>query len=134
LDVPIEVQVGLARSVEDANGEVSWSETSVGLALRSALRLSSTLRAGAFASVAIGFANAEGRSPTGVRGEATETLPALSFGLDGELSLTPVLSARVALGLTQRMRRQRFAIDGIDVADLGRLLPTARLSLLFRAW
>jgi hypothetical protein len=134
LDVPIEVQVGLGRSVEDARGEVSWNETSVGLALRGALRLSGALRAGAFAGVVIGFANAEGVSPAGVRGEATETLPALNFGLEGELVLLGPLSARAAFGLTQRIKRQRFAIDGQDVADLGRLLPSARVSLLYRAW
>jgi hypothetical protein len=44
------------------------------------------------------------------------------------------LSTHAAFGLTQRIKRQRFAIDGQDVADLGRLLPSARVSLLYRAW
>ncbi len=134
IDVPIELHVGVPRSVADARGEVSWSEISVGLSLRAALRLSYALRVGTFAGLTLGFASAEGRSRSGVRGEALETLPALGFGLDAELSLTRLLSARLALGLSQRFKRQRFAIDGEDVADLGRLVPSAQLSFVFRAW
>jgi hypothetical protein len=88
---------------------------------------------GARAGFALAFVTADGSNARGARGVASEELPSMLLGLDAELPLGSDLGLCLGVQLETRLRRQRFAVDERQIADLGRLRPSALLALTWRA-
>jgi hypothetical protein len=113
-----------------ADASVRVSEVAPELALHAQLRQRG-LWLGARTGLALALVHATGRNGAGAQGEAHEQLPSWQLAVDAELPLVDGLSLDFEVGLQTWLRRQRFAVDAMQVLDLGRLRPLARLALVF---
>lgn len=129
LAVPLELSLGLPRSVERSAGEVRWTELGVAAWVRLLARVGSKVLLGGGVGGKLDFSSSDGIAPSGRRGSARDMLPALLVSLDAELLITSQIGARFLLGLAQRTSRQRLLVEGTEIADTGRTLPFARLSM-----
>ena len=134
LAVPIELAIGFARGVERDGANVSWRELGVGGWLKLAARVHPRLALGGGLGGRVTFTDAEGSSASGRTGSSTERLPGLLASLDAELTLSPAIATRLALGVEQRLRRQRLYIEAREMADTGRTVLFARLSFAWHVW
>jgi len=134
LAVPLELALGLPRSVETSAGDVEWSELGIAVVARIAIPFGKALQLGAGAGGKLAFIDAEGTAPSGARGTSTQRLPVLLLSFDAELQIAPQLGARFSLGLEQRLRRQHLLIEGREIADTGRTLPFGRVSIVWHAF
>lgn len=132
--VPLELTIGLTRSVEQDGNRVEWTESGAALWIRALARLHPMLLLGGGIGGKLGFTDADGVAASGRRGSSTERLPALLVSLDAELVLSEDFGAQLMLGLEQRTQRQRFFVEGDEIADTGRSIPFARVSLVWHAW
>jgi hypothetical protein len=89
------------------------------------------LAIGPFLEAGVRFLDAEGTAPGGGRGSAERTVPVVAPGAEVRIGFGRALELRVFSGLEVNLIRQTFSIDGVPVYDMGRLRPTAGLSLLF---
>jgi hypothetical protein len=133
LALPIELAIGLPRRFERDGDEVSWTELGATLWLKLGARLGPAVLGGALGAK-LAFTDVEGTTQTGRQGTATELLPSAVASIDGELPLSSSLGARLALGTELRWKRQHFLIEGEDVGNTGRVVPFARLSLVWHAF
>jgi hypothetical protein len=134
LAVPLELSYGLPRNVARAGDRIEWTELSAGGWLKLLLQVHPRLQLGGGLGGKLSFTSAEGRSAAGRRGDSTEALAALLVSAEAELRISPAVGARAALGVEQRAQRQRFYIEGREIADTGRTVPYARVSLVWHAW
>jgi hypothetical protein len=132
--VPLELSYGFTRSAGRDGDRVEWTELGVGGWLKLLMRVHPSVQVGGGLGGKLSFSAAQGRSASGRSGRSTERLPALLVGAEAELRLSRSLGARAVLGLELRTQRQRFYIEGREVADTGRAIPYARLSLVWHAW
>lgn len=133
LALPIELAFGLPRSIERSGDEVRWTELGATLWLKLGARLGPAVLGGGLGAK-LAFTDVEGTTRAGRQGTAAELLPSLVASIDGELPLSSSLGARLALGTELRMKRQHFLIEGDDVGNTGRVVPFARLSLVWHAF
>jgi hypothetical protein len=132
--VPLELSYGFSRSAERNGDRVEWTELAIAGWLKALVRVHPSLLLGGGLGGKLGFTDADGVTMSGRRGGSTERLPALLLGPEAELQLSPAIGARIALGLELRAQRQRFYIEGVEIADTGRMVPYARVSLVWHAW
>jgi hypothetical protein len=131
--LPIELAIGLPRNIERGGDEVSWTELGATVWLKLGTRLGSAVLGGGLGAK-LALTDVEGTTQTGRQGTATALLPSVAASLDGELPLSASLGARLALGAELRFKRQHFLIEGEDVGDTGRVMPFARLSVVWHAF
>jgi hypothetical protein len=118
-----------ALRIESAGDSVRLSELAPGLALHAQLR-QAALWLGLRSGASLVWVQASGRSRDGARGpQGSEQLAVLENGFDVELPIAGGFGVELALLLQTWLDRQRFAVNGMQVADLGRLRPLVRLSL-----
>jgi hypothetical protein len=117
-----------ALRIERAGESVRLSELAPGLALHAQLR-QAALWLGLHSGVSLVWVQASGRSRSGAQGQASEQLAVLENGFDVELPIAGGLGMELALLAQAWLDRQRFAVNGREVADLGRLRPLALLAL-----
>jgi hypothetical protein len=91
------------------------------------------LAIGAFLEAGARFLDADGVSPGGGRGGAARTVLVVVPGAEARLGLGRAAALRLSAGLELDAVRQRFSIDDVPVYDMGRLRPTAALSLVLAA-
>jgi hypothetical protein len=118
--------------IERAGDSVQLREIAPGLALHAQLRQGAVwlgLRGG----MSVAWVQASGLSRTGLTGRARERLTACEGGIDVELPIASGLGVEFALLAQAWLDRQRFAVSGEQVADLGRFRPLLRLSLTWAA-
>jgi len=114
--------------VQKAGARVGIVEITPSLALHAQSK-QGPLWLGARVGGALAFISADGRNAQGTRGVADQQLASLLFGVDAELPLGANLGVSLAVALEAHLRRQRFAVDDKQVADLSRLRPLAMLAL-----
>lgn len=131
--VPIELAIGLPRRIARAGDEVRWTELGATLWLKLGARLGAAVLGGGLGAK-LAFSDVEGTTQTGRQGSATELLPGIVASVDGELPLSDSFGARLALGVELRLKRQHFLIEGDDVGNTGRIVPFARLSVVWHAF
>lgn len=130
--LPVELTVGLPRRVEQSGDEAEWSELGVALWAKLATRLDRLLLGGGLGAKLV-FTDVEGTAASGKRGDAHDLLPALLASADGELLFTESFGARLALGAELRSKRRHFVLEGENIGNTGRVVPFARLSLIWHA-
>lgn len=131
--LPVELAFGLPRRVEQSGDEAEWSELGVALWAKLAVRLDRLLLGGGLGGK-LTFTNVEGNAASGRSGDARDLLPALLASADGELLFTDSFGARLALGAELRLKRQHFVLEGHDIGDTGRVVPFARVSVVWHAF
>jgi hypothetical protein len=131
--LPIELAIGLPRHIERGGDEVSWTELGATLWLKLGARLGPAVVGGGLGAK-LAFTDVEGTTQAGRQGTATELLPSMVASIDGELPLSASLGARLAVGTELRFKRQHFLIEGDDVGNTGRIVPFARLSVVWHAF
>ncbi|MFI5308357.1 MAG: hypothetical protein ACHQ53_13440 [Polyangiales bacterium] len=117
-----------ALRIESAGDSVRVSELAPGLALHAQVR-QAALWLGLRSGVALVWVQASGRSRSGTQGQGSEQLAVLENGVDVELPIARGLGVELELLAQTWLDRQRFAVNGREIADLGRLRPLARLTL-----
>jgi hypothetical protein len=125
------LELGLYPGIDlnDSGARVHYHEIAAGLALGAARRVSSVWL-GARTGPTIAFANATGYAPSGARGEPQDMrISSWLFGLEAQLELGAGFGVGLGCDVHAYLRRQRFAIDSAEVADLGRVRPFARALL-----
>jgi hypothetical protein len=114
--------------LEHAGASVRYRELDAGLAVNAALRVGDVWL-GARSGPGIGFVGATGHAASGAPGTRDVRIASWFFGLDAELELGAGFGFSFGCDVQARFRRQRFAINGDEVADLGRVRPFARALL-----
>jgi hypothetical protein len=119
----------LSDSVVNAERRVRLSETDAafGLGLRSTgiVQLGARLELDARVLRAHGFADQE------ETGSALVLVPAVGLGPELRLRLGRHMSFSAQIGAEWMLVQQSFVVDGISMADLGRIRGNAQLSLIF---
>jgi hypothetical protein len=127
LSAELALDVFPALRIERGGARVRYRELQPALLAHAQVR-EGDLWLGAHTGFALSFADARGERPRVTPG-SSDRLPAWTVGVDATLALGAGLGVSLGVDLQVRMRRQRYAIDGDEVADLGRLRPLARLAL-----
>jgi hypothetical protein len=124
------LELGWYPGIDLASGgeSVSFHEIAPGLALQAALRVGGVWL-GARTGPELAFVSASGQSTAGTRGSSAVRVPLWLVGAYAEIALGAGFGASLGLDVQMRLRRQRFAVDSDEVADLGRVRPFARLLL-----
>jgi hypothetical protein len=130
--LPIELTLGLPRRVARGDDDAEWSELGVALWAKLATRLDRVLLGGGLGGKLV-FTDVEGTAASGKRGDAHDLLPALLASADGELLFTDSFGARLALGAELRLKRRQFVLEGENIGNTGRIVPFARLSVIWHA-
>jgi hypothetical protein len=116
--------------IESEQGRVSYRELGPGLAILGLLH-ASPLAVGLQLGSLLRLVDAKGMTPAGETGSRQELVPVLFSLFQVELELGLRFASRIGAGLEINLRRQRFAVNGREVADLGRVRPMAQAALVF---
>jgi len=116
---------------EDAGARVQVQELTPALRLSAQTWLGS-LWLGPYTAVAWSVVRAEASSADGMVDDASELSPSWLAGAGIELPLSAGFGLALDLGVQVRLRRQRFSVEGRELADSGRARPVGRLALSFR--
>jgi hypothetical protein len=116
--------------VTRSGAAVQVREIAPAIAFEAALRTGSVWL-GARTGPALGFVSATGETAAGARGSADADVMSWLFGVNVELPIGAGFGASLGLDAQAQLRRQRFAVNGAQVADLGRVRPFARLLLVW---
>lgn len=87
------------------------------------------LHLGAFAGLLVRVFRSEGITAGETVGSSTDAAPFLSLGAEGRFDLSKRLWLRAAVGPEIALRRQRFSLNDIAVADTGFIRVAGTLSL-----
>jgi hypothetical protein len=89
---------------------------------------------GGFAHFGARVLSAEGITPLGASGGADRVVPFVTAGPEVRLMLAPWLRLRAAVGAEIALSRQRFAVNGEPLLDLGPARGVAEVGLVATAF
>ena len=115
-------------TAQRAGAQVRFGEIVPALVLHSQLRQGG-LWLGAHTGFGLSYVDATGTSSSGESRDATERVALWLVGLELELPMGAGFGLLLGVELQARLRRQRFAVNGTEVVDLGRIRPLAGLAL-----
>jgi hypothetical protein len=87
---------------------------------------------GAQTGIALALANAEATTTRGDYGERTELAPSWLAGVGIEVPMLTAFSLALDAGVQVQLRRQRFSVFRVELADSRRVRPLGRIAIVFR--
>jgi hypothetical protein len=130
--LPIGLVLSAPFEIESDAGEITVSA----LAPRAVVRAEywmDAIAVGGLLGFELTWVSAEGIAISGVRGDEQVLLPTFLAGLDVAVALGDAFALRLVGGVQQRLRRQRFALEGRSAADLGRTAAFAQVLVGFES-
>jgi hypothetical protein len=116
-----------------AAGGVELDVQELAPALRASAQLAvGSVWLGAQGGIALALLNAEASTTRGDYGKVPEVAPAWLASIGIEVPMLTAFSLALDAGVQVQVRRQRFTVFGVELADSQRVRPLGRIAICFR--